>query len=181
LLSDASSDLESSDNYESEEDEEVEILEDEDTQQGIAKKSPWSKHSREELYMKNIALKNEIRELKKSSNSKADANKLKAKISKLSSDLKEEKSKNTCLKKNHGLEISKLKNDHSIQLHKQKRENDKKQLTIAEKDFEIRKREVEMDSLRQHKTKAESHDKLIFQKLSNEEKKELSKDKQLLR
>jgi len=31
LLSDASSDLESSDNYESEEDEEVEILEDKDT------------------------------------------------------------------------------------------------------------------------------------------------------
>ena len=66
LLSDASSDLESSDNYESEEDEEVEILEDEDTQQGIAKKSPWSKYSREELHMKNIALQNEIRELKKS-------------------------------------------------------------------------------------------------------------------
>ena len=85
------------------------------------------------------------------------------------------------MKINHGLEISKLKNDHSIQLHKQKHENDKKQLTIAEKDFEIRKREIEMDSLRQCKTKAESHDKLIFQKLSNEEKKELSKDRQLLR
>ena len=163
----------SSNDCKSEEDEKVEVLGD------IAKK-PQSKHSQEDLFTKNLALQNEIRELKESSNLKDDVSKLKAKINKLSNDLKEDKSKNVTLKK-YSLEISKLKNNHSIQLYKQKHENDKKQLTIAEKDLEIMKREVEIDSLCQCKSKAKSRDKLIFQKLCNKEKKEMSKDRQLQR